>query len=121
MQTTSWNDAITEVDGAIRLVNHILDDLDAGPNKDLATLSRQLLHAREVMSGLFRDQANEEEIAQAIWTRQRNSIIDNDSIASKAVWRSSSIPTKFWESYIEDARALLSYFTVLTRAEYQQR
>jgi hypothetical protein len=48
----------------------------------------------------------DEEIAQAIWLRQRDQLV-SDAL-NKAKWRDPSVPAKFWNEFLLDARAVLS-------------
>ena len=52
---------------------------------------------------------NLEEIARAIWQRQHDTL-GRDSIAYNTGWRDPSLPAKYWNEYLEDARAVLSLF-----------
>ena len=53
------------------------------------------------------DTPDVEEIAKAIWQRQRNSLA-SDSLFYNAKWRDKSIPFKFWNEFLLDAQAVLS-------------
>ena len=48
-----------------------------------------------------------EEIARAIWQRQR-STMHPDAISFNAIWRDQIIPSKFWNEFLPDAQAVLS-------------
>jgi hypothetical protein len=47
-----------------------------------------------------------EEIARAIWQRQHDSL-DRSALSYNAKWRDQSIPTKFWDEFVSDARVVL--------------
>jgi hypothetical protein len=48
-----------------------------------------------------------EEIARAIWQRQR-STMHPEAISFNARWRDQNIPSKFWNEFLLDAQAVLS-------------
>ena len=48
-----------------------------------------------------------EEIARAIWQRQR-STMHPDATSFNAIWRDQTIPSKFWNEFLLDAQAVLS-------------
>jgi hypothetical protein len=47
-----------------------------------------------------------EEIARAIWQRQHDALV-SDSISHRATWRDPSVPYKFWDEFLLDARAVI--------------
>lgn len=47
-----------------------------------------------------------EEIARAIWLRQ-HSALSPDAINYRAKWRDQSIPLKYWDEFVLDAKAVL--------------
>ena len=47
-----------------------------------------------------------EDIARAIWQRQRDAL-GPDAIARDVEWRDQSIPAKFWNEFLRDAEAVL--------------
>lgn len=53
-----------------------------------------------------------EEAGRRIYEAQQSRLSDQSTFAAKRVWRSEDVPAKFWESYIEDARAALSLTSV---------
>ncbi len=48
-----------------------------------------------------------EDIARAIWQRQRDAL-GPGAIAYNAEWRDQSIPSRFWDEFLLDAYAVLS-------------
>jgi len=52
---------------------------------------------------------NSEDIARAIWRRQRDAL-SPDAIAYKVEWGDRSMPSKFWNEFLLDADAVLSLF-----------
>jgi hypothetical protein len=50
---------------------------------------------------------NSEEVAQAIWKRQ-HSALSPDAISSNLKWRDVAIPSKYWDEFVLDARAVLA-------------
>ena len=48
-----------------------------------------------------------EEIAIAIWQRQRGTM-HPDAISFNTTWRDQTIPSKFWNEFLLDAQAVLS-------------
>lgn len=52
---------------------------------------------------------NSEDIAKAIWQRQRDAL-DSDAIAYNVEWRDRSMPSNFWNQFLLDADAVLSLF-----------
>ncbi len=50
-----------------------------------------------------------EDIAKAIWQRQREAL-GPDAIAYNVEWRDRSMPSKFWNEFLLDADAVLSLF-----------
>jgi len=55
-----------------------------------------------------------EDIAKAIWRRQRDAL-GADAIAHNVEWRDQSMPAKFWDEFLLDANAVLSLFLQGTR------
>jgi hypothetical protein len=49
-----------------------------------------------------------EEAGRRIYESQQLRLSDQSTSAAKRVWRSEDVPAKFWDSYLEDARAALS-------------
>ena len=49
---------------------------------------------------------NVEEIGRVIWQRQHDALA-SDAISHKLKWREESIPSKFWDEFLLDARAVL--------------
>ena len=49
----------------------------------------------------------DEEIAKAIWQRQHDRLV-SDAIFYKVNWRDPSIPSRFWDEFMFDTRAVLS-------------
>jgi hypothetical protein len=52
---------------------------------------------------------NSEDIARAIWQRQRDALGPN-AIAYSVEWRDRSMPSRFWNQFLLDADAVLSLF-----------
>jgi len=52
---------------------------------------------------------NSEDIARAIWRRQRDAL-GPDAIACSVEWGDRSMPSKFWNEFLLDADAVLSLF-----------
>jgi hypothetical protein len=50
---------------------------------------------------------NVEEIARVIWQRQHDALV-SDAISYNLKWRDESIPSRFWDEFLLDARAVLS-------------
>ena len=48
-----------------------------------------------------------EEAGRRIYESQQSRLSDQSTCAAKRVWRSEDVPAKFWNSYVEDARAAL--------------
>jgi len=48
-----------------------------------------------------------EDIAKAIWERQRSALV-SDAISHNLKWRDPSVPSKFWEEFLLDADAILA-------------
>jgi hypothetical protein len=53
-----------------------------------------------------------EEAGRRIYESQQSRLSDQSTSAAKRVWRSKDVPAKFWDSYLEDARAALSLSSV---------
>jgi hypothetical protein len=49
-----------------------------------------------------------EDIARIIWQRQR-AALDPGAIAYNAEWRDQLIPARFWDEFVLDAQAVLSF------------
>lgn len=49
-----------------------------------------------------------EEAGRRIYESQQARLSDQTSFAAKRRWRSPDVPEEFWESYCEDARAVLA-------------
>src|ERR1700739_1907422 len=49
-----------------------------------------------------------EDIARIIWKRQRDAL-DPGATAYNAEWRDLSIPSRFWDEFLLDAHAVLSF------------
>jgi len=60
-----------------------------------------------------------EEIAKVIWQRQHDTMV-SASLFYNAKWRDQSIPSKFWDEFLLDAHAVLS-FLFNKHIEYQNR
>jgi hypothetical protein len=56
-----------------------------------------------------------EEAGRRIYEAQQSRLSDQSSFAAKRVWRSEDVPAKFWDSYVEDARAALSATSVVVQ------
>ncbi|BBZ97145.1 hypothetical protein BRDID11004_19410 [Bradyrhizobium diazoefficiens] len=56
-----------------------------------------------------------EDAARRIYESQQSRLSDQSSPAAKRAWRSEDVPTKFWDSYVEDARAALSLTSVIVQ------
>jgi len=58
---------------------------------------------------LILETPNIEDIARAIWQRQRDALHPN-AIAHDVGWRDQSIPARYWDEFLLDAQAVLSLF-----------
>ncbi|BCA06202.1 hypothetical protein [Bradyrhizobium diazoefficiens] len=56
-----------------------------------------------------------EDAARRIYESQQSRLSDQSSPAAKRAWRSEDVPAKFWDSYVEDARAALSLTSVIVQ------
>ena len=63
-----------------------------------------------------------EEIAKAIWKRQHEAL-NPHALSYATQWRDLSIPSKYWDQFLLDARAvlLLIYNMRVTPAEGRER
>ena len=77
------------------------------PKFDTAYSNLESVSYQAVPSVLMLETPIDEEIAKAIWQRQRDQL-DSDAISSKAKWRDPSVPSRFWDEFLLDARAVLS-------------
>jgi hypothetical protein len=64
-----------------------------------------------------------EEAGRRIYESQQSRLSDQTTFAAKRAWRSADVPEKFWDNYVEDARAALSLTGIGTRSydEYPSR
>ena len=64
-----------------------------------------------------------EEAGRRIYESQQSRLSDQTTFAAKRAWRSADVPAKFWDSYVEDARAALSLTSIAIRSydEYPSR
>ena len=53
-----------------------------------------------------------EEAGRRIYESQQSRLSDQTTFAAKRTWRSDDLPEKFWDSYVEDARAALSLTSI---------
>jgi hypothetical protein len=53
-----------------------------------------------------------EEAGRRIYESQQSRLSDQTTFAAKRAWRSNDVPEKFWDSYVEDARAALSLTSI---------
>jgi hypothetical protein len=53
-----------------------------------------------------------EEAGRRMYESQQSRLSDQTTFAAKRAWRSDDLPEKFWDSYIEDARAALSLTSI---------
>ena len=53
-----------------------------------------------------------EEAGRRIYESQQSRLWDQTTFAAKRAWRSDDVPEKFWDSYVEDARAALSLTSI---------
>ena len=53
-----------------------------------------------------------EEAGRRIYESQQSRLSDQTTFAAKRAWRSDDVPDKFWDSYVEDARAALSLTSI---------
>ena len=53
-----------------------------------------------------------EEAGRRIYESQQSRLSDQATSAAKRAWRSDDLPEKFWDNYIEDARAALSLTSI---------
>jgi hypothetical protein len=58
-----------------------------------------------------------EEIAKAIWQRQHDAL-DSKSVARD--WRDHAVPSRFWDEFLLDARAVLA-FLYREHEKYQKK
>ena len=56
-----------------------------------------------------------EEAGRRIYESQQSRLLDQSTFAAKRVWRSEDVPAKFWDSYLEDARAALLLTSVVVQ------
>jgi hypothetical protein len=57
---------------------------------------------------LIMETPDAEEIAEVIWQRQHDTLVP-EAIFSGAKWRDQSIPFQFWNEFLLDAQAVLSF------------
>jgi hypothetical protein len=64
-----------------------------------------------------------EEAGRRIYESQQSRLSDQTTFAAKRAWRSADVPEKFWDSYVEDARAAFSLTGIGIRSydEYPSR
>jgi hypothetical protein len=53
-----------------------------------------------------------EEAGRRIYESQQSRLSDQTTFAARRAWRSDDVPEKFWDSYVEDARAALSLTSI---------
>ena len=68
--------------------------------------SNELIPFHVVPSILTLETPNVEEIAKVIWQRQHDALVSG-SISYNLKWRDESIPPRFWDEFLLDARAIL--------------
>ena len=60
-----------------------------------------------------------EEAGRRIYESQQLRLSYQTTFAAKRPWRSDDVPEKFWDSYVEDARAALSLTSLSQRIDRQ--
>jgi hypothetical protein len=60
-----------------------------------------------------------EDIARVIWQRQHDALSEN-AIARDIDWRDQSLPSRYWDEFLRDASAVLS-FLHREHVKYQNR
>ncbi|MHC2620351.1 hypothetical protein ACVIW2_002383 [Bradyrhizobium huanghuaihaiense] len=60
-----------------------------------------------------------EEAGRRIYESQQSRLSDQSTSAAKRVWRSKDVPAKFWDSYLEDARAALSFDSRMKQSTHE--
>ncbi len=58
-----------------------------------------------------------EEAGRRIYESQQSRLSDQTTFAAKRAWRSDDVPEKFWDSYVEDARAALSLTSTKSKSK----
>ena len=62
-----------------------------------------------------------EEAGRRIYESQQSNLSDQTTFAATRAWRSDDVPEKFWDSYVEDARAVsLSSIALLMTNDHHQ-
>jgi hypothetical protein len=61
-----------------------------------------------------------EEAGRRIYESQQSRLSDQTTCAAKRAWRSADLPAKFWDSYVEDARAALSLTSIAKGRPYDK-
>ena len=69
-------------------------------------LARRDIFDQRPSSVLMLEMPSVEDVAKAIWQRQRNAL-DPAAISYSVQWRDPSIPQKFWDEFVLDAYAVL--------------
>jgi hypothetical protein len=73
----------------------------------VCTRDKTKFFVRPEHSLLIFEKPDVEELAEAIWQRQRDAL-QPGAIFSNAKWRDQSIPSRFWNEFLLDAQAVLS-------------
>jgi hypothetical protein len=87
------------------------------PKFDPHGSGHELVSRQAIPSVLTLETPIDEEIAKALWQRQHERLVP-DAIFYNAKWRDPSVPSKFWDEFLFDARAVLS-FLYEKHIEYQ--
>jgi hypothetical protein len=61
-----------------------------------------------------------EEIAKAIWKRQHEAL-NTHALSYNAQWRDSSIPSRYWDQFLLDARAVLLLLQDVDHARQEEK
>jgi hypothetical protein len=88
------------------------EDQAMNPDQTVASLALSSLRQRRVWpdADFISEPPSDrmiEEAGRRIYESQQARLSDQTSLAAKRAWRSQDVPTAFWESYREDARAAL--------------
>jgi len=81
--------------------------IDTANDIPFCSISDELIPFQVVPSILTLETPDVEEIAKVIWQRQHNALV-SDAISYNLKWRDQSIPSRFWDEFLRDARAVLS-------------
>ena len=79
---------------------------DTANDIPFCSIRNELIPFQVVPSILTLETPNVEEIAKVIWQRQHDALVSG-SISYNLKWRDESIPSRFWDEFLLDARAVL--------------